>query len=159
MKLALDKGNITNVETGETIARKDAYSESEDLTDGSWARVYADMLLEDGIKLTGSQSLLLWYCVSKMNSTGKVKIDTSIKNGSAQKYTNNTPRTIGAYITKFQKLEILFPTSEQSVYLMNPKYFGKYKEKNIVMLKYALMMVNGKTYESKEFGLQEKEKE
>lgn len=156
MKLELKDGHITNVATGETIARKDAFQESEGLTDGKWARVYAEMLLEDNIKLTGSQSLLLWYCVSKMNSNGKIKIDKETKNGGAQKYTGNTKRTIGAYILRFQKLELMFPTADQGVFLMNPRYFGMYKEKNIVMLKYALMMVDGKTYELKEFGLQKK---
>ena len=159
MKLELKNGNITNTETGETIARKDAYTLSSDLSEGRWARMYAEMLLEDRIKLTSSQSTLLWYCVSRMNSTGKIKMDKVAKNGEVREATGNTIRTIEVNFLALQKLELVFPTADRGVYLMNPKYFAKYRETNVVMLKYALMKVSGKTYELKDFGLTKKETE
>lgn len=155
MKLQIINGNITNIETGETIARKDAYEKISEYSDMRWAKMYSEMLLEDKVQLTPKQSLLLWFCVAKMNTSGKIRMGKDEKISAALK-TDSTARSVESNFLALQKMNLVYPTTDRAVYLMNPKYFAKYRTHSVIMLKYALMVVGGQLYQLKDYGLEEK---
>ena len=160
----LKDGGLMNTETGKTISKKEGYEVADGFeVETTWAKMYSEMLMEDRIKLTGAEQSVLWFAISKMNEKNEFFLSSKKQKSIARLEIPYAHKTIEKALGSLRQKEVIISMYTKGKYMVNQKYFGKYREKEILMMKVSMMKLERGENEKqkfaliKEYGLKEKE--